>query len=224
MYMEAISELKNSVDRSDLLHMSLIIHQLQGKNKSTALSTALHSAIRNNDITVVEHLLHMGANPNELAYKSDIPLIEAYSTSKNMEMFELLIAAGADTKTPSRSGWSLAHHAIIDDQLHILQFCVEHGTSADCATDMGETLLHFAAMYGRLQCVKYLLDKGVHINQQTHEGETSLYLACSEGHFAVAQCLIDRGIDVSLIAKDGYTAEDIARRNHHMILFPLFAK
>jgi ankyrin repeat protein len=128
-------------------------------------------------------LNRLGATPFLLAAKNT-----------DVDVMRLLIAAGADAKTPTADGttplmvaagvaiWnpgedggSLAGQEA--EVLEAVKICVEHGNDVNLANDLGETALHGAAFRGVNEVVQYLADRGAKLDARDSRGWTPLAIA-----------------------------------------------
>ena len=109
--------------------------------------TALHKAIRNKQLSIVEVLLEVGANPNikDEDERGNTPLIIALLQGDHEdEIFQALLRAGAD----------------VND-----------------SNNLGETALMIAVYCWNTFAIKQLLQAGVDVNTKNERGDTALFYA-----------------------------------------------
>lgn len=140
-----------------------------------------NDVVESGDLEEVRRLLDMGADPNRAGQEEDgrvvirTPLIVAVETG-NPEMFELLVAAGAN---PKRTVWAYF------SKPYDLMFAAQP--------------IHVAARLGDIDMIRRLLDLGVDVDV-THEDEgggthTPLSHAVRMENIALVRFLIENGAD-----------------------------
>ncbi|XP_059151289.1 putative ankyrin repeat protein RF_0381 [Physella acuta] len=120
--------------------------------------TALHYAVRKNNMEVVKLLLHYGIEVNIISQRRETPLFIAV-TNKNFEMAELLVTSGADVNIKGLDGNT--------PLLYSAKFPVSKSnppTSMSCTKYKKEIF-------------KLLISNGASINEQNNDGETALMLS-----------------------------------------------
>ena len=128
-------------------------------------------------------LNRLGATPFLLAAKNT-----------DVEVMRLLVAAGADPKTPTADGTTplmvAAGVAIWNpgedggslpgqeaEVLEAVRMCVELGNDVNATNYLGETALHGAAFRGVNDIVQYLADRGAKLDARDTRGWTALAIA-----------------------------------------------
>ncbi len=154
----------------------------------------LHEAVRQGDVKAVQLIIQ--ANPDDLnqqdAYDRT-PLFQAV-LSRQPEVFEFLLTAGADVNLPDREGFTPLHLAAFLGQDGWVGELLDRGALADTQTNVfGYTPLHAAARGGHLKCAELLLAKGVRANLRDAEGNTPLALAATHGRGEMVGLLLSRG-------------------------------
>ena len=129
--------------------------------------TALHKAIRNKQLSIVEVLLEAGANPNikDEDERGNTPLIIALLQGDHEDkIFQALLRAGAD----------------VND-----------------SNNLGETALMIAVYCWNISAIKQLLRAGVNINAKNERGDTALFYAiCQRGKFPPKYTELDEMIKI----------------------------
>ena len=99
---------------------------------------ALHTAVANGQIRLVNKLLMMGANPNAVDQRGVTPLILAVHYS-NGEVVKLLLQANANTNTVPHSGPTALITAIQKQDLGLVVSLLEAGASSSLPDCFGTT-------------------------------------------------------------------------------------
>ena len=108
----------------------------------------------------------------------------------NKDMFELLLAHGADLHATD-----YPHHTVMQRAMR------GRGGEEMVRYLLGKGLkvppIHLAACFGELQKVQGLLADGVSVNSKDSAGFTPLHYALNRGHKKVVELLISKGADVN---------------------------
>lgn len=160
--------------------------------------TALHCAVGRSQLVIVRELLSMGADVNctnisEEAYDrlGQTPLMLAVeglvryfgpSTSgeapqEEIEIFQILLSAGADVNRSNRKGQVPLLLAAEVNRTDILQQLITAGANLDHQDSQGKTALMIAAGLGNSAVVKLLIESGTDINLRDLHGNTALIYA-----------------------------------------------
>lgn len=144
--------------------------------------TLLHGAAAAGDLTMVELLLGVGADPNVTDSRGQSPLYTAgneCSAPGGGPIVRALARAGADVNAADLG-----------------QRC---------------TPLHMAARRGNVEIAAALLDYGADVEARDRKGDTPLRRAVNTGHTEVAALLLARGADRDTQGSKGLTPEQAAR-------------
>jgi ankyrin repeat protein len=125
------------------------------------MMVTVHAAVLAGDLVEVGDLFRAGADPNKrdpLGY----PPLHLASARGQVQMVELLLAAGADPLLPdSRMGTHALHQAAIGGVVEVARLLLEHGAFIDQRAPLdGQTPLWDAVLYKRLPMAEFLLDRG----------------------------------------------------------------
>ncbi|MBR5950935.1 MAG: ankyrin repeat domain-containing protein [Actinomycetaceae bacterium] len=183
----------------------------------------LVQAVGRNDQEAVRHLLNEnGANPNAHRVTSDhdinMTALTAAIAQGNMNIFMILLDAGADVNTPAGfmntakegEGWTPLMNAILFDQLQLAEILLNRGANVNASarkgrmkgktregTKEGTTALHIAAEKGYANMVQLLLSRGANINaaitSEKQKGQTALMIAAKNGHTEIVRILLEKG-------------------------------
>jgi ankyrin repeat protein len=137
--------------------------------------------------------------------KNGFTTLMAASRSASPDMFQILIAKGADARARSRIGFTALYGAASWRGAEpIIRFLLQEGASPNVRVDLSGpandviTPLMGAAMHGDAPTVQALLDNGADPNAQGGDfGRTALLLAATTGSEATVKLLVERGARVS---------------------------
>ncbi|MDB9310437.1 ankyrin repeat domain-containing protein [Aphanizomenon sp. CS-733/32] len=133
------------------------------------LDTELIQAVQNNQLSVVQSLLAIGANVNirDKDAKGHLTPLMIATQQGNAEMVRLLLDSGADPyMLDSASGDSVLHQACQGGSVDVLQLLIEAGAFVNAVSPTGnhETPLHHALQHGHQACAEVLVYAGAELN------------------------------------------------------------
>ena len=147
----------------------------------------------------------------------------------NVQMVELLIAAGADVNIKNEAGWyplNLAAKLNFDSGIAIVNLLIDAKADVNARDDGdGMTPLCWASMMANKEAVKLLLDARADVSIQNKDQQSPLHIAVnSERPFhnssrIVVKLLLDAGASFDIKDKFGKTAEQRARTPEMKALF-----
>jgi ankyrin repeat protein len=138
------------------------------------------------------------------------------SQSDNLEIADLLIAAGADVKAASRYNITPLSLACGNGSAAVIERLLKAGADPDGTSEEGQTALMTASLTGKVDAVKALLTHGAKVNiQEPVKGQSALMWAASEGNTAALGLLIEFGANVKATSKSGFTPLLFAVRGGH---------
>ena len=203
-------------------------------------TTALHWAVRANDLELTEVLIRAGARALAANHEGATPLLLA-AINGNAAIIERLIAAGADPKAPlTKSGDTALMLASRTGKLDAVQILLDHGAEVNAKeTWGGTTALMWAVSERHTDVAKLLIARGADVNAKSNfvpsasgrgfEGTapvapkpkqaieefasgwlTPLMFAAREDDVAAARLLIDSGADINAVCADGKDALSLA--------------
>jgi uncharacterized protein len=142
-----------------------------------------------------------------------------WAASRNdVEMTDLLLAAGADPKSTNEYGATALYAAAANRDPAITVKLLAAGADPNAALAMGETPLMEAALRGNLDTVRALLAAGADPSAQEKQGgQTVLMWAASRHHSAVTEELVEHKADVNARSKNGSTALMFAAQQDDVI-------
>ena len=215
-------------------------------------TTALHWAVRWDDLETAEMLIHAGANVSAANRAGATPM-QLAALNGNAAMIEELIKAGADPNIPQApygdTALMMASRTGKTDAINVL---LDHGAQVNTKeTWGGTTALMWAVSERHPAAVKLLIDRGADVNARSNfvpeangrgfEGRTPvapeprqaaeefasgwltpLMFAAREGDLESARLLVAAGADVNAIAADGKDALGLAIFNGNYELASFF--
>ncbi len=204
-------------------------------NKKDEYGNALISAVKFNDIILVEKLLKKGIDINVQDENGDTALIWAVFKS-NLPMVELLLKYNPDKilKNKEEITFEFKDKSNINNDkilelLGIKDLCkdvfdafgkkdlsafkqlIEEGANVNCKNDNNWTLLMMTSNNGMTDFVKYLLSfPNINVNAQNESGWTALMLSCyrsnTTSNIEVVKLLLNHpDINLNIINKNGDT-------------------
>ncbi|KAH7413530.1 ankyrin repeat-containing domain protein [Cadophora sp. MPI-SDFR-AT-0126] len=200
----------------------------------TECCSALCSAVCTNDVTFVEFLLSIGAQPDgglspDKSFDKT-PLVAATQLA-NVRIMELLLNAGAnlnltpttDCLDPNRISANLnaLQTAALMGNLELVQYLLHAGAELNwpAANSHGRTALQAAVESGSIDLTQFLISKGADVNSPAAKdtGLTALQAAASRRDIGLVQLLLDAGANAndspSPLGCGGFTALQIAAEN-----------
>jgi ankyrin repeat protein len=166
-------------------------------------STALHWAVRHDDLETANLLLRGGANVKAVTHYGVTPLNLA-CVNGNAPMIETLLKAGADANAAVPGGETALMTASRTGKVNAVKALLTHGADAKYAEPArGQTALMWAAAEGNTSTVEALIEHGADIHAKTKGGLTPLLFAVREGKIDTVRALLKAGADVNETWKAG---------------------
>lgn len=189
----------------------------------------LFEGVEIDDIDLVQEILLQGTDVNATdEYDYDIlsaaVLAPAQKQNTNIEMIELLLAAGANPNGLTKDGNTALYWAAACDENELVRLLIEAGATVEAEQPKdGYTSLHIAAEHGNREIVELLLNAGGKsvLNKFDEISRTPLIWAVKKGHFEIALMLIEAGADVNAFdeSRIGNTAlREIADTGSYQII------
>ena len=124
----------------------------------------------------------------------------------NVELVDLLLAAGANAKAATRYNITPLSLACMNGNAAIVERLLKAGADPNAASEEGETALMTAALNGKPDAVKVLLAMAPMSHAKDPvKGQTALMWAASEGNTAAVKLLLEPGADIKAKSKGGFT-------------------
>lgn len=203
-------------------------------------TTALHWAVRSDDLETADLLIRAGARVSAANRAGATPMLLA-ALNGNAAMIDKLIKAGADPNAPlTPSGDTALMMASRTGKTDALTVLLEHGARVNVQESWGGTTpLMWAAAERHASAIKTLIEHGADVNARSYfvppangrgfEGRTPvapkpgqaveefasgwftpLMFAAREGDVESARLLVAAGADVNAIGSDGKDALGLA--------------
>lgn len=146
-------------------------------------------------LAAVSYLLNNGADINYSdRFDGLTPLLVA-TTGNHLEMVKLLLAKGADLRTPNSFGHNALILATLNPNPEIARVLVSQGLSVNENNSAGATPLFYAAGYGNTAMLEFLLSQGADLQLRDKDGNTPLGWAFQTGDIQNVLYLISKGAD-----------------------------
>ena len=159
----------------------------------------LADAAMRGDVEAVRTLLEGGADVD--APQGDgMTALHWAADLDNVEMVEMLVAAGARVEATTRVGSHTPLHVAAElGNAGAIKALVAAGADVHAITSLGSTALHYAAQAGSAEAIRTLLDHGADVNAgELVWGQTPLIYAASRNQVEAIQALLEGGADISI--------------------------
>ncbi|XP_039395826.1 nuclear factor NF-kappa-B p105 subunit isoform X5 [Mauremys reevesii] len=199
-----------------LLAVQRHLTAVQDENGDNVLHLAiihLHSELVRNLLEVVlDFNLDDIINMRNDLYQA--PLHLAVIT-KQADVVEDLLRAGADVSLLDRHGNSILHLAAKEGDDKVLNILLKHEKTSpmiNYSNGEGLNVIHMAVMANSMPCLRQMIAAGADVNaQEQKSGRTALHLAVEQENISLAGCLLLEGdADVDSTTYDGTTPLHIA--------------
>jgi uncharacterized protein len=199
-------------------------------------TTALHWAVRQDDLETADLLIRAGANVKAANRFGATPLSLA-ATNGNAAMIEKLLKAGEDANAiVSESGDTVLMLAARTGKPDAVAMLLNHGAEVNRTNATGQTALMWAAAQRNAAAVQVLIDHKADFSIRTHAapppkpldtifsapfpvgGMTALLFAARQNDMKSAGILLAAGADVNQSAQDGTSPILVAILNGHYTL------
>jgi ankyrin repeat protein len=160
-------------------------------------STALHWAVRRDDVETAGLLIRGGANVKATNRYGVTPLSLA-CVNGNAAMIESLLTAGADPNAALPGGETALMTAARTGKVDAVKALITHGADVNFKeTRRGQTALMWAAADGNTAVVEELVERGADMKARTKGGFTPLLFAIREGRSDTVRALLKAGANVN---------------------------
>ncbi|KAM9858924.1 histone-lysine N-methyltransferase EHMT1-like [Aulostomus maculatus] len=136
--------------------------------------TCLHLAAKLGHYDIVHHLLSKASKYINCQDDGGWTPITWAIEYKHGEVFQLLLARGADVNIRDKEQNVCLHWAALSGCDEMAQALLEARCDLDAVNVHGDSPLHVAARENHLECVTLFLSRGVDIDQKNREGQTAL--------------------------------------------------
>ena len=171
--------------------------------------TALHYAVQNNHLAVVEYLVLTGKyDPILVANKYGNTVLIFAATNGSLSVAKYLIHKHeCDPMVTDKDGKTVLHYAVEQNHSDVAEYLVLTGKCDPilAANKYGNTVLIFASANGSLSVAKYLIHKHECDPMVTDkDGKTVLHYAVEQNHLDVAEYLVLTGKCDPILAANKY--------------------
>lgn len=143
-----------------LLREGHIDHVYQDSRGKSLLMAAANAHSRR----CTNHLLEVGADPNQTDLECRHALLYACEVIGAVHVVDLLIRSGAVVNHADKSGRTALMEAACTGDSEALALLLAHGTQVNDVTYMGETALTFGIVWGHHDVVRVLLENGADVS------------------------------------------------------------
>lgn len=182
--------------------------------KNSLGMAAVHLAVHNKHLNVVETLIGAGANLNEADNEGMTPLMEAIR-APSPEALKLLVKSKVDLEKKDSKGSTILAWAVdMKIDLKYVVMLVNAGADVNTQNHEGETPLMIATQTRELETMNFLIRSGAKLDIQDKDGDTALTRAVTDSSDpAVVTTLIKSGANLRMKNAEGKTAIIIAEEN-----------
>ena len=178
-------------------------------------TTALHWAVRGDDLATARRLIAAGARA-ETANRYGVTPLALAATNGNATMVDTLLAAGAPPDTPGPGGDTPLMIAARTGRTEVLRLLLDAGAAvATTETWKAQNALMWAAAENNVEAVRTLVAAGADVEARSAGHLTPLLFAVREGHTDSVSALLTAGADIDATARDGTTPLVLAVINAH---------
>jgi ankyrin repeat protein len=158
--------------------------------------TALHWAVRHDDVETAQALIRGGADV-KATNRYGVPPLSLACTNGDARMVELLLSSGADPNTALPGGETALMTCSRTGKVDAVKALLARGAEVNAKdTEHGQTALMWAAAEGNVETVQALVAAGGDIHARLASGFTPLLFAVREGRIGVVKALVKDGADV----------------------------
>jgi ankyrin repeat protein len=197
-------------------------------------TTALHWAVYNGNVALVEQLIAAGADVSAANDFGSTPLAEA-ATIGDTAIIEALLEAGADPDAPGADGQTALMIVARSGNTAAAEALLKRGANVNAREEWrGQTALMWAAAQNQPAMVRLLIEHGAEVDARSFVndwprqvsaeprrmyrpfgGLTPLLFAAREGCVECVRALVEAGANVNLTDPKGVTALFLAIDNFH---------
>ena len=139
------------------LHALLANDPSLAKNYSSDGFTALHLAAFFGQPAAVEALLHYAPDVNAVSRNAmKVAVINAAAASRNLEVVNLVLRAGASPDAQQQAGYTALHEAAANNNAELAEALLSAGADPTIRTDAGQTAADMAREKGHTEMAEKL--------------------------------------------------------------------
>ena len=210
------------------LAQTLIQQRVDVNSSEADGTTALHWAVRLQDLQTTDALIRAGAKVGT-SNRYGVTALYLASLNGNASIVESLLKAGADANSALPDGETVLMTASRTGNVDVLKLLLAHGASVNAKEAVrGQTALMWSAAEGNADAIRFLIEKGSDVQTRSNGGFTALLFAAREGRIEAAKALLKGGASVNEAiagrreANNSPNAFLLAAANAHYELASLF--
>lgn len=203
--------LADALEKQDVATARALITDTNVNAAQADGTTALHWAVRQDDLAMAKALLAAKASPKAENRYGVTPLSLA-CTNGNAAMIALLLDAGADLNAPLRGGETPLMTAARTGKLDAVKLLLAKGAAVDAKLENGQNAVMWAAAEGHAAVVEALVGAGADFRTPLATGFTPMLFAVRAGHAAVVRTLLKAGVDINAVTQPTTTGNKLLRR------------
>lgn len=189
--------------------------------KNVIGNTALHIAIINSDINMIQLLLSHNIDVNICNNNGNTPLHFMLILNRSINEITLLLKYGADPNIKDfRHGYAAIEYAILGDDLAAIKLLIKHNASVDNINNFGSPL-HEAVKSGKMRLVSAILPRVQRVNSVDIHGNTALHVAASLGYNTIITKLLKAGAYINARNRNNINPIFLAANNRLMDTYKL---
>lgn len=165
--------------------------------------TPLAYAVGNKHFDTFDYLLESGAEIDSRQDNGWTTLFEICCNSRDEEIVERLLDAGANPNADDGTGSTPLIQAACTGEAQIVKLLIDAGADVNAKPSGLPTTLVEAITSQHIDVLKLLLEAGADVNAQDDEGKTPLMIAEAEGSLEIMKLLLTAGADPNLIDAEG---------------------
>ncbi|XP_032514236.1 protein fem-1 homolog CG6966 isoform X1 [Danaus plexippus] len=187
-------------------------------------ATPLVIACRNGHYDVAEYLIERCKadieQPGSVTFDGETiegaPPLWCAAAAGHMPLVRLLVRAGANVNSTTRTHSTPLRAACFDGHYDIVKFLVENGADIEIANRHGHTCLMIACYKGHIQIAKYLLSLNADVNRKSVKGNTALHDCAESGSLHILKMLLAHGatMDVDSYGMTPLLAASVTGHTH----------
>ncbi|XP_048245484.1 ankyrin-1-like [Haliotis rufescens] len=178
---------------------SLIIDNIHLHHNIVDGYTILHLAALSQNVKLMQSLLNYSTvNVHVRSVSEFTPFLAAVATG-NVDMMDILIAAGSDVNHQTFTGkMSALYLASSKNDIATVKYLLNHGANVDLKGMDDSTALHLAILVDHQNMVKLLIQNGARIDTKDPLGITPMHLACRAGNTEILNMLLENKADINV--------------------------
>ncbi|HEY5001673.1 MAG TPA: ankyrin repeat domain-containing protein [Ktedonobacteraceae bacterium] len=165
----------------DYVRQTLVNTPELARERYTYDRTLLHEVAGQGSLSIVELLLHLGADPNARDQTGHTPLYfvgNASHGANGADIVRVLIQNGANVNAQERLKHCTAlHMAARRGNIPVAEALLDYGAQREARDKLGDTPLHRAVKCGKTEMVTFLLSRGADVHAKGKRGLTPWQVA-----------------------------------------------